>query len=638
MGKKKTKTFKTEVKKLLDLVVHSLYTKKEIFLRELISNASDAIDRAKFESLTNKDIQIVDDDCKIKITPDADAGTLTISDNGIGMTAEEVEKNIGTIANSGTSEFLKELQVGTETANAEFIGQFGVGFYSSFMVADEVTVITKRAGKNQIAVKWRSKGEGNYSIEESEKESAGTDVILHLREGMEHYLDEWEIRRIVKEYSDYISCPIAMDITRREKAENEGDPDVETVEEEILNSMKSIWKQSKEDINDDEYREFYKHISHDYAEPLEVIHFNAEGVTEFNALLYIPGQAPFDLFMREGHKGIHLYVKNVFIMDDCKELLPEYLRFIKGVVDSSDLPLNVSRETLQDEAVIQRIHKSLVGRILKTLKSMQESRIEEYRKFYTQFGAVLKEGMHTDYANRDKIKELMMFSSTGSETGESTTLRDYADRMAETQKEIYYISGDDRDTLLHSPHLEAFKKRGYEVLFFTDPVDEWVVNALNEYDGKPLKAVDRGDIDLEDEEGKDEREEEKKSVSREYGKLIKFIQKRLDADLKEVRISGRLTDSPCCLVADEHAMNAHMERVMRAMNQEVPKSKRILEINPDHKLIREMNKIADSGGKKEKLEDYTDLLYYQALLTEGSAPKDPARFAKLLSELMIDNG
>jgi len=425
-----------------------------------------------------------------------------------------------------------------------------------------------------------------------------------------------------------------MDVTRKEQPEEEGEPEVEKTEEETLNSMKSIWKQPKDKISDDEYKEFYKHISHDYSDPLEIIHFNAEGVTEFNALLFIPSRAPFDLFMREGHKGIHLYVKNVFIMDDCKDLIPEYLRFINGVVDSSDLPLNVSRETLQDEAIMHRIRKSVVGRILKTLKEMQENRIEDYRKFYEQFGAVLKEGLHSDYANRDKLKELLMYPSTQSESGAPTTLRDYCDRMPEGQKEIYYISGDDLDTVADSPHLEAFKKRGYEVLFFTDPVDEWVVNSMNEYDGKKLKAVDRGDIDLEDEEKKEEREEEKKEVSKQYEKLIEYIQKRLDEDLKAVRISDRLTDSPCCLVVDENAMNAHMERVMRAMNQDVPKSKRIFEINPNHEVVEYMNGLAKDGKKNDKLDDYVDLLFNQALLTEGSAPKDPARFAKLVSQLM----
>jgi len=632
---KHSRKFKTEVKQLLDLVIHSLYTKKEIFLRELISNASDAIDRAKFEALTNKDIQVADDDWKIRIVPDKEQKTLTVSDNGIGMTAEEVERNIGTIANSGTSAYLKELQERKETANAEFIGQFGVGFYSAFMVADKVTVTTRRAGSDASAVCWISDGEGRYTIEDCEKDCPGTDVTLHLREGMEHYLDEWEIRRIVKEYSDYISFPIAMDVTRTEQPEEEGGEKVEKTEEEILNSMKSIWKQNKDEISEEEYSEFYKHVSHDYSEPLETIHFNAEGVTEFNALLYIPSQAPFDIFMRESRKGIHLYVKNVFIMDDCEDLLPDYLRFVKGVVDSSDLPLNVSRETLQDEAVIHRIRKSIVGRILKTLKEMQEERIDEYRKFYAQFGPVLKEGLHSDFANRDKLKELVMYCSSETDAAAPATLRDYVDRMPEGQKDIYYITGDDIETVSKSPHLEAFKKRGYEVLFFTDTVDEWVVNSLSEYDGKKLKAVDRGEIDLDDEEGKEEREQERQAAAKEFKKLIKYIEKRLEEDLKEVRISERLTDSPCCLVADENAINAHMERIMRAMNQEVPKTKRILEINPDHALVKQMNTMLAEDKKSDRLADYVDLLYNQALLTEGSTPKDPARFAALVSKLMV---
>ena len=633
---KQTKKFKTEVRQLLDLVIHSLYTKKEIFLRELISNASDAIDRAKFEALTDKDIEVSDDDWKIRIEPDKDARTLTISDNGIGMTTEEIERNIGTIANSGTSAFLKELQDAKQTANAEFIGQFGVGFYSAFMVADKVTVRSRRAGSDQPAVQWESDGEGKYTVSDCEKDSHGTDVIVHLREDMLSYLEEWEIRRIVKEYSDYISFPITMDVVRKKEAENEGDPETETVEEVVLNSMKSIWKQPKDEISDEEYKEFYKHISHDYSDPLEKIHFNAEGVTEFNALLYIPSQAPFDMFMRESHRGIHLYVKNVFIMDDCRELIPEYLRFIRGVVDSSDLPLNVSRETLQDEAVIHRIRKSIVGRVLKTLKDMQENNVEEYRKFYVQFGPVLKEGLHADFANREKLQELLLYYSTETEDGKPTSLRDYVDRMPSEQKEIYYISGESRDKVAKSPHLEAFKKRGYEVLFLTDAIDEWVVNSITEYDGKQLKAVDRGDLDLGDPEGKEEREKDRENASKEFKKLIKHIEKKLGDDLKEVRISDRLTDSPCCLVADEHGMNAHMERIMRAMNQELPENKRILEINPDHDLIERMNDMVKAGSNTEQVDDYVDLLYNQALLTEGSAPKDPARFAKLVSRLMVE--
>jgi molecular chaperone HtpG len=632
---KHTKKFKTEVKQLLDLVIHSLYSKKEIFLRELISNASDAIDRAKFEALTNKDIHVADGDWKIKIIPDKENRTLTISDNGIGMTAAEVESNIGTIANSGTSAYLRQLQENKDTANAEFIGQFGVGFYSAFMVADQVTVTTRRAGSDAPAVRWVSDGEGKYTIEECEKDSAGTDVTLHLRDGMESYLDEWEIRRIVKEYSDYISFPVTMDVTRSEQPEQEGKPKVEKTEEETLNSMKSIWKQSKSEISEEEYKEFYKHVSHDYADPLEIIHFNAEGVTEFNALLYIPSQAPFDMFMRESQHGLHLYVKNVFITDDCKELLPEYLRFVRGVVDSSDLPLNVSRETLQDEAIIHRIRKSLVGRILKTLQEMQEQRVDDYRKFHAQFGQVLKEGVHSDYGNRDKIADLLLFPSTASEPGAPTSLRDYVDRMPEGQADIFYLSGDDLKTVRNSPHLEAFRQRGYEVLFFTDPVDEWVANALNEYDGRQLKAVDRGEIELDGEERKAERDEERKAAAKEYKPLIKQIEKQLDEELKEVRISERLTDSPCCLVVDEHAMNAHMERIMRAMHQEVPKSKRILELNPEHELIKRMKGMAEQDKQGDQLSEYIELLYNQALLSEGSAPEDPARFAKLLSKLMV---
>ena len=634
---KKTRKFKTEVQQLLDIVIHSLYSKKEIYLRELLSNASDAIDRARFESLTDKSLTDGSEDWKIKIIPDKEARTLTIVDNGIGMNAEEIDMNLGTIANSGTRNFLESLKNAKDAGGPEFIGQFGVGFYASFMVADKVTVLTKRAGKDQESILWTSDGTGKYSLEEAEKENAGTEVTLHFREGMDEFLEEWKIRGTVKEYSDYVSYPITMDVERKEPSEKEGEEPVATIEEETLNSMKAIWKKAKSEVSEEEYNEFYKHISHDYTDPLRVIHYIAEGTTEFRALLYIPSQAPFDLFFRDSIKGIHLYVKNVYITDDCKDLLPEYLRFVRGVVDSSDLPLNVSREMLQDDAVIRRIRKSIVGRILSELSDIKEAKREDYLGFYNQFGKVIKEGLHSDFDNHDKLKDLVMFRSTNSENENPVLLRDYVDRMPSSQTEIYYITSESVEMAASSPHLEAFAEKGYEVLFFVDPIDQWIVERLTEYDGKKLKAVDRGDIDFEGEGEKADSEAEDEAKE-EHKDLMDFIQKQLDDDVKEVRLSKRLTDSVCCLVADEAGMNANMERIMRAMNQEVPKAKRILELNPGHAVLANMKEIFEKNKDDQVLADFIDLVYGQALIAEGSPVKNPSRFAKLVSSLMVGSG
>jgi molecular chaperone HtpG len=633
---KKSRKFKTEVQQLLDLVIHSLYSKKEIFLRELISNSSDAIDRAELESLTNKKLQKEQHEWKIKITADEDAKTLTISDNGIGMTADEVESNIGTIANSGTRRFLEEMQKNKKTAAPELIGQFGVGFYASFMVADKVTVLTKRAGTDDAAILWTSKGEGNYTFEESERDEHGTDVVLYLREDMDTYLQEHEIRRIVREYSDYIGYPVVMDVTRTTKAEEEGGEDVTTVEEDTLNSMKAIWKKMRSEVSEEEYNEFYKHISHDYTDPLKVVHYRAEGVTEFQALFYIPGTAPMDLFWPDAKRGLHLYVKNVFINDDCEDLLPAHLRFVKGVVDSSDLPLNVSREMLQDDAIIRRIRKSLVSRVLKELADMKDGALEDYQTFFTHFGKVLKEGVHTDFENYDKLKELLLFASSKSEDGKPVSLRDYVDRMPEGQKEIYVLTAESLAQAMHSPHLEALARKDYEVLFFVDPIDEWVVQRLTEYDGKTLKAIDRGDLDLLDEEEKEQKTAELEEAAADYKDLLECFQKHLEEEVKEVKLSSRLTDSACCLVADEMGMNANMERIMKAMNQDVPPVKRVLELNPEHAVMPKLKALIASDAESNKLGDYADLLYDQALLTEGSAIKDPLRFSKLVSTLMVE--
>jgi len=573
-----------------------------------------------------------------------EAGTLTIRDNGIGMTMEEVETNIGTIAQSGTKAFLQGLKEQSVKDHPELIGQFGVGFYASFMAADKVTLITRRAGNKAAATCWESVGDGAYTIEECEKETRGTDVILHLKDEMKEFLDEWRLRSIVKKYSDYVQYPVTMDITREEYPRGvdgkpiEGAEKIKKTEEETLNSMKAIWARPKSEITEEEYNEFYSHISHDYGKPFRTIHYSAEGTSEFKALLYIPEHKPFDLFMPEHRKSVHLYVKRVFITDKCEHLLPDYLRFMKGVVDSSDLPLNVSREILQEDAQIRRIQKNLVGKILGTLAETKEKEPGDYLTFYKEFGPVLKEGIHFDHANREKLQELVMFESIRTEPGAFVSLKEYVERMPEGQKEIYYITGNCRAVVENSPHLEICRKKEYEVLFLTDPIDEWLVQSLTEYNGKKLKSVLQGELEIETEEEKKQHEEKKKEAEKHYGDLLGFIKEKLDDRVKEVRLSGRLTDSACCLVADEYGMNANMERILKAMNQDVPESKRILELNPDHPITRIMQKLFDKDKGIKKLDDYCELLYDQALLTEGTPVKDPLRFTRLISELMVAEG
>jgi molecular chaperone HtpG len=637
---KVTRQFQTEVKQLLDLVIHSLYSNRDIFLRELISNSSDAIDKVRFESHSNENLLEGNVDWKIKLVPDKDAGTLTIRDNGIGMSFHEVEENIGTIARSGTKAFLDALKEKDVRDNPELIGQFGVGFYASFMIADRVELKTRRAGET-TATCWESTGDGSYTIEECSRDARGTEIVLHLKEEMKEYLDEWKIRSIVKKYSDYVQYPVVMDVTREDFPRGidgkplEGAEKIAKTEEETLNSMKAIWTRPKSEISEEEYEEFYHHISHDYEKPFRTIHYSAEGVSEFKALLYIPAHRPFDLFLRDQRKGVHLYVRRVFITDNCENLLPDYLRFVKGVVDSSDLPLNVSREILQEDVQIRRIEKNLVSKILSTLTETREKSPEDYLKFYKEFGSVLKEGMHFDTGNREKLQELVLFESSQKEAGELVSLKEYVERMPEGQTEIYYITGTSRAAVENSPHLEIFRTKGYEVLFLLDPVDEWVVQSLTEYDGKKLKAVDRGDIDFGTEEEKKEREAKQEEKKKEYGGVLEFVKEKLKDRVKDVRFSARLTDSACCLVADEYGLNANMERILKAMNQEVPESKRVLELNPDHPLMATLSSIFAGDAADPRLSDYCELLYDQALLTEGSPVKDPLRFTKLVSELMV---
>ncbi|HJV36074.1 molecular chaperone HtpG [Geomonas sp.] len=641
---KTVKKFETEVQQLLDLVIHSLYSNKEIFLRELISNASDAIDKIRFESHSNMELLEGNADWKIKLHADKEAGTLTITDNGIGMNMDEVADNIGTIAKSGTRNFVAALKEQNLADNPELIGQFGVGFYASFMVADKVTLTTRKAGDKEYGCRWESTGDGSYTIEECQKETRGTEIVLHLKDDMKEFLDEWKIRSIVKKYSDYVQYPIVMDITRSEPVKDqdgkviEGGGTIEKTTEETLNSMKAIWTRPKSEISEDEYLEFYKHISHDYDKPLSTIHYSAEGVSEFKSILYIPSHKPFDLFLRDHKKGVHLYVKRVYITDNCEALLPDYLRFIKGVVDSSDLPLNVSREILQEDVQIKRIQKSLVGKVISTLSEMKEKNAEDYLKFWNEFGPVIKEGIHFDYANKEKLQDLLLFESSKTEGGKFVSLKEYVERMPEAQKEIYYITGMSRASVENSPYMEVFRKKGYEVLYMTDPVDEWVVPAIGSYSEKQLKAIDRGDLELESEEEKKEQEAKKEEAQKEFGGVMTFIQETLKENIKEVRLSSRLTESACCLVADEMGLNANMEKILKSMNQEVPESKRILELNPDHPILQVMTSMYEKDKENPKLADYCELLFDQALLTEGSPIKDPLRFTKLVAELMVAGG
>jgi len=622
--------FKTEVKQLLDLMIHSLYSHKEIFLRELISNASDAIDRIRYESLTDNNIMEGDGDWKIKIIPDLDSGTLTISDNGLGMTKDEVIEALGTIARSGSKEFLKTLQNKEAKDNPELIGQFGVGFYSSFMVADRVTVISRKAGsKGQPGVKWESSADGFYTVEDVDKEHKGTDVILHLKEDERKYLEEWELRSVVKKYSDYIEHPVAMDVEREKDSELKKGEKVKITEEEILNSQKAIWLKDKSQIKDEEYNEFYKHISHDFTDPAKVVHFRAEGTSEFTALLYVPSNMPVDIYYKEYKMGPTLYVKRVQIMDHCEQLIPRYLRFIKGVVDSSDLPLNVSREILQSNRQVEIINKNITKKVLDMLSDMKKNEYDKYVTFYKEFGKVLKEGIHFDFSRKEAIADLLLFQCTGKTEDSFTSLQEYVDSMKKDQEDIYYITGTSFDEVRKSPYLEAFNEKGYEVLIMLDEVDDFVVGGL-EYKGKKFKSAIKGDISLD--KGN---EEEKKKAEKEYKALIEMIKDRLKDDVKDVRLSGRLKETACCLVGDEGDLDPQMEQLLKTMGQSIPDTKRILEINASHPIFMAMNSLFEKEQKSAVLDEYITLLYDQALLLEGSKPKDPAAFASAITRLMV---
>ncbi len=621
--------FKTEVKELLNLMIHSLYSHKEIFLRELISNASDAIDKARHESLTNREIAEACGEWKIKIVPDKAAGTLTVSDNGVGLTRDEAVAELGTIAHSGTREFMQALKDANQNDRPGLIGQFGVGFYSAYMVADRVTVVSRKVGeKTNKAIKWESTADGTYTVDDAAREKPGTDVVLHLKAEEKKYLDEWEIRDVVRKYSDYIEHPVVMDVTREKEDPADKEKRIKVTEEETLNARKAIWLKDPSEIAPEEYNDFYKHVSHDFQDPAKVVHYKAEGTSEFTALLYVPQHAPYGILYRDFKVGPMLYVKRVQIMDHCAELMPEYLRFVRGVVDSSDLPLNVSREILQSNRHIEVMRKNITKKVLDALAEMKKNDAAAYEMFHKQFGRVLKEGIHFDLSRKEQIADLLLYASTKTEPGKYTTLDDYVKNMPIAQDAIYYIIGRTDENILQSPYLEAFRTKGYEVLCLTDDIDDLIMLDLGEYKGKKVKNVVKGDVSLDA-----AKEAEKESQKGKYEKLLSRFRERLKDEVKDVRLSGRLTDSASCLVADEGGMDPQMEKLLKSMGQEVPAQKRILEINPSHPVFEVMNGML-AGGADDQVQEYIDLLYNQSLLLEGSKIKDPAAFARSVAKLM----
>ena len=626
---KETLGFQAEVKQLLKLMIHSLYSNKEIFLRELISNASDACDKLRFEAIKDANLFGGDSDLKIRIDFDKTARTITISDNGIGMSRDEVIQNIGTIAKSGTREFFHQLS-GDQAKDANLIGQFGVGFYSAFIVADKVTLTTRRAGAEaDQALRWESAGEGDYTLEAASRAARGTDVTLHLRTGEDEFLNAWQLKSIVRKYSDHITLPIVM---KKEEWDEEKKEQKVTDEDEAINQASALWARSKNDITKEQYDEFYKHVSHDFEAPLAYSHARVEGKQEYTELLYIPGKAPFDLWDREQRHGIKLYVRRVFIMEDKGDLLPHYLRFVRGVVDSSDLPLNVSRELLQESKDVEAIRAGCVKKVLGLLDDLAENEKEKYTKFWDEFGRVVKEGAGEDHANKDRIAKLIRFSTTLDDSEKQTaSLADYVARMKEGQEKIYYVTADTFAAAKNSPHLEIFRKKGIEVLLLSDRVDEWVVGHLTEFDGKQLQSVAKGDLDLGALADETEKKAQEKT-NEEFKDLLADIKSSLENKVKEVRVTHRLTDSPACLVADAHDLSGNLERMLKAAGQKVPDNKPILEINPEHPLIAKLK--AEQG--KERFADWCHILFDQSLLAEGGQIEDPATFVKRLNGLMLE--
>ncbi len=627
---KQTLGFQAEVKQLLHLMIHSLYSNKEIFLRELISNASDAADKLRFEAMNNASLFESDPELKIKVTFDQAARTITISDNGIGMSREETIEHLGTIAKSGTKEFFSRLS-GDQQKDAALIGQFGVGFYSAFIVADRITVDTRRAGLTSAqGVRWESAGEGDFSVEMIDKPSRGTDITLHLREGEDELLSSWKIKSIIRKYSDHISLPILM---QKEEWDEEKKETVLKDELETVNQASALWSRSKSDITPEQYEEFYKHVSHDFEGPLAFTHNRVEGRSEYTQLLYIPKRAPFDLWDRNKRGGIKLYVKRVFIMDDAEQLMPVYLRFVKGVIDSADLSLNVSREILQESRDIRVIREGSTKRILGLLEEMANSEDQDardkYATFWKEFGQVLKEGIGEDHANKERIAKLLRFASTHNDNdAQNISFADYIGRMKEGQDKIYYITAESYAAAKNSPHLEIFRKKGVEVLLMTDRVDEWMLSFLHDVDGKELVSVAKGDLDL----GKLEDEAEKKQheeTENQYKDLVEKMKNTLADKAKDVRITFRLTDSPACLVAEEHELSGNLVRMLKAAGQNAPESKPILEINPDHPLVQRLK------YEEAKFDDWSHIMFDQAMLAEGGTLADPAGFVKRLNEMLL---
>lgn len=626
---KETLEFQTEARQILHLMTHSLYSNKEIFLRELISNASDACDKLRFEALADDSLYQGDAELSILVEYDDEAKTITISDNGVGMSRQEVIDNIGTIASSGTRKFL-DAMTGDQAKDSQMIGQFGVGFYSSFIVADKVTLETRRAGAPaEEAVRWESNGEGSFSLENVEKAERGTKVVLHLKEGEAEFADQYRLKTVIKQYSDHISIPVMMS---EQELDDEGKPKTDENGDTIfklerVNSASALWARDKSDISEEEYKEFYKHVSMDFTDPLSWIHSKVEGNQSYTSLLYVPTNPPFDLFDRDHKRGVKLYVKRIFIMDEAEQLMPNYLRFIKGVIDSDDLPLNVSREILQQNKTIDRIRGASVKKVLAMLESIQKDDKEKYATFWKAFGQVLKEGPIEDMANKERIAKLLLFASTHNDNDDqNVTLDEYVSRMQEAQDKIYYIIADNYTAAKNSPHLEVFRKKGIEVLLLSDRVDEWLVSHLNEFDGKKLQSVARGTLDIEEEEDKSAQEEAEKT----YSSVIEHATKVLGDKVKEVRLSKRLTDSPSCLVLEEHDMSAQMQQIMEAAGQYAPKAAPVLELNADHKLVNKLNDITDD----DLFEEYTYLLFEQAQLAAGAPLEDAAGFVKRVNKLL----
>ncbi len=632
-SRKETHQFKTEINQLMNIIIHSLYSHPEIFLRELISNASDAIDKLRFKSQLDTDVLGTDTELKITLKPDEANRTLEVSDNGIGMTYEEVVENIGTIAKSGTAGFLDAFSAAKKDGvlAPELIGQFGVGFYSSFIVAEKVTLITRAAGSEK-GTKWESTGDGSYTIEEVEKPARGTSVILKLKkveEDEQDFTKEWVLRSVVKKHSDFVAYPVVMDVKKTKPVlDADGKPEKDktetVVEEETLNSMKAIWARDKSEVSEDEYNEFYNHISHDWNPPLAKIHLKLEGTTEYSALLYIPAKMPFNFFAPERKHGIQLYSRRVFIMEDCTDLMPMYLGFVKGVVDAPDLNLNVSREILQHNTLVKNIRKNLVKKLLEMFSGMEK---EKYEQFYGEFGHVLKGGVSADFENREKIGALLRYKTTKSD-GKWVSLKEYVERMQPDQQDIYFITGESVTMLANSPHLEQLKEKDYEVLLMTDPIDEWVIRDLHEFEKKPFKSAEKGDLDL----GKVD--DQKKS---DYSALFDYLKSSLDEKIKEVKPSTHLKDSIACLSGDQYDMSAFMEKVLRAGGQDVPQTKRVLELNMDHPLLAKVKGIFEKDRDAPVLKDYSQLLYDMAIISEGGKVENPSRFSKMIGEIMVSS-